>query len=73
MADFQPKLRLGSMETVFMILIVVVGLFACFSLVPLIVAVIWIVIPVLLTIGVIAAAVYAWWRLFRPRSSAPDI
>ena len=53
------------METVFITLVVIVGLLAFFSLVPLVIAFIWIVIPALLTIAVVAAAVWMLWRFVR--------
>lgn len=65
MTSPQPKVRLGSMETVFITLVVIVGLLAFFSLVPLVIAFIWIVIPALLTIAVVAAAVWMLWRFVR--------
>jgi len=54
------------METVFIVLAICVGLFLVVSLAPLLLTFIWIVIPAVLTIGVIGALVYLLWRNFRP-------
>jgi hypothetical protein len=61
----QPKVRLGSMETVFTVLLVGVGLYLFFSIAPILLALIWVVIPALLTIVVIGTALYLLWRAVR--------
>ena len=61
----QPKVRLGSMETVFTVLILAIGLYLFFSIAPLLLIFIWVVIPAVLTIALIGLVVYLVWRAVR--------
>ena len=65
MTGSQPTLRLGSMEAVFVVLVVIIGLIGFFMLLPLMFTLIWVVIPALLTIAVVVGAMVMLWRLVR--------
>jgi hypothetical protein len=52
----QPKVRLGSMETVFTVLLITVGLYLVVALAPILLALLWVVLSIRLTLALIGAS-----------------